>query len=141
MKKINLYILIPSIIGAIDAGYLTWIKLSHNETMCTPGLGDCYTVNTSRYAEIYGIPVAVFGLASYLLLIAVLLLEERMEFLKENGRLIIFGVSLVGVLYSAYLSYLEEYVIQAWCPYCVISAVMLVIIFALSIVRLKKEGI
>ena len=141
MKKINIYALAAALVGALDAGYLTWIKLSHNETACAPGLGDCYTVNTSRYAEIYGIPVAIFGLASYLLLIAVLIFEPRMDFLKENGKLILFGVSLVGVLYSAYLSYLEEYVIQAWCPYCIISAVMMVIIFVIVLVRLKKEGI
>ena len=141
MKKINIYALAAAIIGALDAGYLTWIKLSNNESMCTPGLGDCYTVNTSKYAEVYGIPVAIFGLASYLFIIAILVYEPRMDFLKENGRLMLFGVSLIGVLYSAYLSYLEEYVIQAWCPYCVLSAVMMVMVFVVAVVRLKREGI
>ena len=141
MKKINLYALIASIIGAFDATYLTWIKLSHNETQCAPGLGDCFTVNTSSYSELYGIPVAIFGLATYLLLIAILLFESRNNFLKENGTLVIFGISLVGVLYSMYLSYLEEFVINAWCPYCVLSAIMITIVFIISIVRLKKEGV
>ncbi len=65
MKKINIYALIAAIIGALDSLYLTWVKLSHNEINCAPGLGDCFTVNTSRYSEIYGIPIAIFGLATF----------------------------------------------------------------------------
>jgi len=141
MKKTTLISLIAAVIGALDAIYLSWVKLSHNEILCAPGLGDCFTVNPSRYSEVYGIPVALFGLASYLLIIAILLGEARLPFLQENGRLALFGISLVGVIYSAYLSYLEEFVIHAWCPYCVLSAIMILIIFIASIFRLKEEGI
>jgi len=140
MKNFSIYALLAAIIGALDAAYLTWVKLSHNEVLCAPGIGDCYTVNTSRYSELYGIPIAIFGLATFLFIIAILLLESRLPFLEENGSMIIFGVSLVGVIYSAYLSYLEEFVIHAWCPYCVLSAIMIVIIFIISIMRLKQEG-
>ena len=141
MKKYNIYALIAAIIGALDSVYLAWIKLSHNETLCAPGLGDCFTVNTSRYAELFGIPIALFGLATYIAIIAILLFENRIDFLKENGTLALFGIGLVGVLYSAYLSYLEEFVLHAWCPYCILSAVMITIVFIVSIIRLKKEGI
>ncbi len=141
MKKINIYALIAALIGLFDAIYLTWIKLSHNETQCAPGLGDCFTVNTSRYSEIYGIPIAIFGMATYVLIIGILLFEPRVKFLKENGTLALFGISLIGVLYSIYLSYLEEFVLHAWCPYCILSAIAITIIFVISIIRLKKEGI
>ncbi len=141
MKKTTLISLIAALVGALDAIYLSWVKLSHNEILCAPGLGDCFTVNTSRYSEIYGIPVAVFGLISYLLIIAILLLESRSAFLRENGGMALFGISLVGVIYSAYLSYLEEFVLHAWCPYCVLSAIMITIIFIASIFRLKEEGL
>ncbi len=141
MKRINIYALIAAIIGALDSAYLTWVKLSHNEINCAPGLGDCFTVNTSRYSEIFGIPVAIFGLATYLAIIAILLYEPRVDFFKENGTLAIFGISLIGVLYSIYLSYLEEFVLHAWCPYCILSAIVITIVFIISIVRLKREGI
>ncbi|MBT3314119.1 MAG: vitamin K epoxide reductase family protein [Anaerolineae bacterium] len=141
MKKYNIYALIAAIIGALDSTYLAWIKLSHNETLCAPGLGDCFTVNTSRYAELFGIPIALFGLATYVAIIAILLFENRIDFLKENGTLALFGIGLVGVLYSAYLSYLEEFVLHAWCPYCILSAITITIVFIVSIIRLKKEGI
>jgi len=140
MKKLNIYALVAAIIGALDAAYLTWVKLSHNEVLCAPGIGDCYTVNTSRYSELYGIPVAIFGLATFLFIIAILILETRLPILEENGSMIVFGISLVGVIYSAYLSYLEEFVIHAWCPYCVLSAIVITIIFIISIIRLKQEG-
>lgn len=139
MKKTTLIALIAAVIGALDSVYLSWVKLSHNETLCAPGLGDCFTVNTSRYSEIYGIPIALFGLGAYLLIIAILLFESRSEFLQENGSMALFGISLIGVLYSAYLSYLEAYVILAWCPYCVLSAIMILIIFIISIIRLKED--
>ena len=140
MKKLSIYALVAAIIGALDAAYLTWVKLSHNEVLCTPGIGDCYTVNTSRYSELYGIPVAIFGLAAFLLIIAIILLELRLPIIAENSTLAIFGISLIGVIYSAYLSYLEEFVIHAWCPYCVLSAIMMVVIFIVSLKRLKQEG-
>ena len=139
MKKINVIALIAAIIGALDSIYLSWVKLSHNETLCAPGLGDCFTVNTSVYSEIYGVPIALFGLAAYLLIIAIFLFESRSAFLQENGSMALFGISLIGVLYSIYLSYLEAYVIHAWCPYCVLSAVMIVVVFIVSIFRLKEE--
>lgn len=139
MKKTNLIALSAAIVGAIDAIYLSWIKFSHNETLCAPGLGDCFTVNTSRYSEIYGIPIALFGLAAFLFIIAILLGESRCSFLQENGSLLLFGVSLIGVLYSTYLTYLEAYIILAWCPYCVLSATMITIIFITSIYRLKED--
>jgi len=139
MKKNNLIALVAAIIGALNAVYLSWVKLSHNETLCAPGLGDCFTVNTSRFSEVYGIPIALFGLGAYLLIIAILLFEARNKFLQENASMALFGISLVGVLYSIYLSYLEAYVILAWCPYCVLSAVMITIVFVISIIRLKQE--
>jgi uncharacterized membrane protein len=141
MKKNTLISLIAAIIGALDAAYLTWVKLSHNEKLCAPGLGDCFTVNTSRYSEVYGIPIAIFGLAAFLTIIFILLWESRIPFLQENGSLALFGISLVGVIYSAYLSYIEEFVLHAWCPYCVLSAIMILTIFIASIFRLKEEGI
>ena len=141
MKKINIIALIAAIVGLFDSAYLTWIKLSHNETLCAPGLGDCFTVNTSRYAEIFGIPIAILGMATYLSIIGILVFENRVDFLKEYGTLALFGISLVGVLYSIYLSYLEEFVLHAWCPYCILSAIVITIIFVVSVVRLKKESL
>jgi len=137
MKKIVSSSIFLSLVGLLDASYLTWMKFTHHESACM-GVGDCYTVNMSKYSTIHGIPIALLGFGAYLVILLALLFEEKHPFLKENASLIVFGISLAGVVYSAYLSYLEEFVLHAWCPYCVISAIVITLIFFLSLPRLKS---
>lgn len=126
-----------SVLGLLDAVYLTYVKLVE-DGVCAVG-GGCAIVNTSPYASLWGIPIAAIGGGAYLVMLIVLLLEERSDFFAINGSLIVFGLSLIGVLYSVYLTYLELYVIHAICPFCVISAVILVAMLVISILRLRNE--
>ncbi len=126
-------------IGLVDSLYLIWIKIANSPIYCLQGVGDCFTVNTSKYSEIFGIPVAVFGVLGYLLILLVLYFEKRSEFLQVNSDYILFGLTLVGILYSAYLTYLELFVILAICPFCVLSAISMTILFILTIFRLVKN--
>jgi uncharacterized membrane protein len=96
-------------------------------------------VNFSPYAEINGIPISVFGICAYLAILCILVLEGRVKIAKENGPLAIFGIGLGGVAFSAYLTYLELYVIHAICPFCVASAIAITLIFILAIIRLVKQ--
>jgi uncharacterized membrane protein len=127
-----------AIIGAADALYLLIFKLTSNNLMCL-GSGGCHDVNFSIYSESYGIPVSVFGLAAFLAILGILLLEGRLRIVKENGPLAIFGISLGGVAFTAYLTYLEIFVIKAVCPFCVASAVLITLLFILAIIRLVKQ--
>ncbi len=127
-----------AILGSLDAAYLLIYKLTSINAMCL-GSGDCATVNYSRYSEIYGIPVSLLGLLAYLVIFGILVLESRSRFLRENGNLFILGISLAGTIFSAYLTYIELYVIHAICPFCVISAILIAIIFILSIIRLVRQ--
>ena len=124
-------------LGALDAGYLSYIKLAHVEAICR-GVGNCETVNTSVYSEVYGIPIALFGLAAYLLILAILLLEPRVLALQDYAPLAVFGLALTGTLYSAYLTYVELFVIHAVCPYCVASALLITGILVLAVMRLSR---
>jgi uncharacterized membrane protein len=125
-------------LGVLDSIYLLIYKLTNNNAMCI-GSGGCHDVNFSPYSEIGGIPVSVFGIAGFLFIAAILLLEPRLKFLQENGPLVIFGVGIFGVAFSAYLTWLELYVIHAICPFCVASAVIISLIFILAIIRLIKQ--
>ena len=125
-------------IGLLDAIYLTWIKLANQVAQCA-GIGDCEAVNSSPYSEIAGIPIALLGAAAFLVMLLVLLFEEHNEILRENGPLLVVAISLVGVLYSVYLTYLEIFVIKAICPYCVLSALVLVALLILSWRRLSAQ--
>jgi uncharacterized membrane protein len=138
-RNLEKFTIICAVIGLADSIYLTWIKLSHATALCLPGVGDCETVNTSRYSEIFGLPIALLGALVYLAIIAILLLKDRISLITDFGLYFVFGLSLVGVLYSAYLTYIEIAVIHAICPYCVISAIVMLLIFVSSILRLSQD--
>lgn len=125
-----------SVIGIAVSSYLTWIKLSGSLAACA-GIGNCESVNSSRFAEIGGVPIALIGLIGYVVILMILILELRMPDRIDILRLALFGFTLTGSLYSLYLSYLEVFVLHAVCPYCVISAVAMLALFGISIARLK----
>ncbi len=133
-------IFVLAVLGVLDSVYLLIYKLTGNTHMCL-GNGGCHDVNFSPYAQIYGIPVSAFGILAYVVLCAIILLEPRLQILRENGPLLVFGISLVGVAFTVYLTYLELYVIHAVCPFCVASAVLITLIFILAIVRLIKQSV
>ncbi|HMN60567.1 MAG TPA: vitamin K epoxide reductase family protein [Anaerolinea sp.] len=138
-RGLEKFTIICAAIGLVDSVYLTWIKLTHTTALCLPGIGDCETVNTSRYSEINGIPIALLGALVYLAILLIILLKDKASFLGEYGLYLLFGISLVGVLYSAYLTYIEIAVIHAICPFCVISAIVILLIFVSTIVRLSQD--
>jgi uncharacterized membrane protein len=125
-------------LGAADSVYLLILKLTQAVSMCV-GNHSCITVNNSVYSEIYGIPVSVFGICAYLAILVILFLEERFKIANDNGPLVVFGISLGGVAFSIYLTYIEIYVIHAICPFCVASAIIITLIFILAIFRLVKQ--
>ena len=129
--------LAAGIAGVVDSVYLTWIKLTGSYATCGP-IGNCEAVNSSRYAEIAGIPIALIGILGYLAIIAVVVLEPRLPDQKEGLLLAFFGFTLTGTIYSAYLTYVELVVLNAICPYCVISAVLMLILFGISISKLRE---
>ena len=115
-------------LGILDSLYLSYVKLFKAVPFCG-GLGDCETVNTSRYSEFMGIPIAFLGVGMYALILVLAVWGDRLpDPLARYAPLAIFGISLGGVLYSAYLTYLELYVIEAICVYCVVSAILISLI-------------
>lgn len=134
-NRIRVILIVLAIIGLIDSVYLTWVKYTDQYALCGP-IGNCESVNTSQYSEIFGIPIALLGAGAYLVIIVLLLVESRNEFMHEYSSLLVFGISLIGVLYSIYLTYIEIAVLRAICPYCVISAIVLVLLLVLSTIRL-----
>ena len=104
------------------------LGLAAGTLMC--GLGDCEKVQDSPYAWIGPAPVSGLGVVGYLALLLVALLGLHPPFQQSRAvPLILLGGSVVGVGFSAYLTYLEAFVIQAWCQWCVASAVIMVLLF------------
>jgi uncharacterized membrane protein len=125
-----------AILGLFISLYLTWIKLSNGSVACA-GVGDCEAVNNSSYSTLAGIPIAALGAAAYLVILGLIALEALRPSSAEAAHLGIFGTALAGTLYSAYLTYIELFVLHEVCPYCVVSAVCITIIFILSVQRLR----
>jgi uncharacterized membrane protein len=126
------------VVGLLVSIYMTIYKITNDNRMCL-GSGDCSTVNQSNYAEVNGFPVAGIGIIGYAAILGVLLLERRGGFFQENGTLMIFGMALVGFLFTAWLIYVEIALIKAICPFCVTSQVAMTIIFIMAVLRLIRQ--
>jgi uncharacterized membrane protein len=137
-KRLSQLAIVLAIIGLLVSIYMTIYKITSNDSMCI-GSGDCKTVNASRYAEVYGIPVAVLGVAGYAAILAVLLLERRPGFFQQNGSMLFFGLSLTGFLFTLYLIFVEVALIKAYCPFCITSQTVMTIIFIISVIRLVRQ--
>lgn len=122
-----------ALIGVLLAAYLTLYKVGLIGTLAC-GTGACETVQLSRWATFLGLPVAAWGIGFYVVVLALSLagLQDRWsdEPWVTTALLIVTGW---GLLFSAWLTYLELAVIRAICRYCVVSAVLVVILFMLAL--------
>jgi uncharacterized membrane protein len=126
------------LIGLAIAGYLSAVALRGDLPACGP-LKGCEEVALSEYARVGGIPVAVFGVVlsiSLLLLAIAWTRSARTELLAAH-----YGLSLLGVVFEVYFTYLELFVIGAVCVWCASYGLSLVARFAvaLSIWRRRVE--
>jgi uncharacterized membrane protein len=120
------------VIGIGIASYLTYVHYAGIKVLCVSG-GGCETVQSSKYAELDGIPVAVVGLAGY---IGILLsLAVRGDLGRASG----FGIALIGFLFSVYLTYRELFTIKAICQWCVGSALLMTLLVILTATRVLRE--
>jgi uncharacterized membrane protein len=131
-------IAVLALIGVFNAAYLSMYKLGIiGGLICR--VGSCEQVQNSPQAELLGIPVSVLGLGAYLTLLALALVGVQPRFVRDRRiALAITAISGVGVLFSAYLTYVEARVIYMWCQYCVISAILITLIFLLSLPGLRR---
>jgi uncharacterized membrane protein len=141
-SRVQWAMIVLAIAGLGVSAYLMWGYTVEGAELACGGSSGCEEVKESIYANIGGIPLPVLGLVSYLVLLALVIVQ--VWFLVKGKQwasytaLAIFGISLVGVLYSAYLTYIELFVIYAICRWCVASAVIMVAFFGLSILNLNS---
>ncbi len=126
-----------AVIGVLIALYLTLYKVGVIGVLSC-SIGSCETVNTSRWSLLFGIPIAAWGLAAYVALLALALVgnAEANEGSVTIARLLV-ALSGWSVLFSAWLTYLELFVIHAICIWCLTSALLWLLIFAVSVADLR----
>lgn len=129
-----------ALVGLFVATYLWLYKIGvMGDLSC--GVGSCETVNLSKWATLMGQPVALWGVGFYVAVLAAAVLATTERF--ESDRRVAVALAVMsgcGVLFSAWLTYLELAVIHAICLYCVVSALLVVVLFALSVMELRKTG-
>jgi uncharacterized membrane protein len=124
--------------GLLVTGYMSYAKLAEQPLVCADtGIIDCATVESSAWAYFMGIPTAIWGFSAHVLIGILLLLETRLDFFKQNAPLLLFGVTLFGVIYHSYLIYISLFVLVAICPWCVTAASIMLGQFIITIARIR----
>lgn len=123
-----------ALVGLGVASYLAYVETQAVEAVCGP-VGDCNAVQSSPYAYLFGIiPVGLLGAVAYLgILVAWLWSRIRSDQLARYAPLAVFGMALVGTLFSLYLTFLEPFVIRAVCIWCLTSAVVITLLLLASV--------
>ena len=124
---------IAAAVGLAIAGYLTYVHYAGIEPICAAS-GGCERVQSSDYAKLAGVPVALIGLAGYAAILTATLLPG------ETARLAAAWLALVGLGFSLYLTYLELFEINAICQWCVGSAVIMAALAVLTVLRALRQG-
>ncbi len=142
--------IILAIAGLGIAAYMSYAELTGQETSCPGRTGegivggpgtlavDCGFVQNSIYARAFGIPVALLGMGGYLAILAIWVLEDRIQLLRDFGHMLVFGMALFGFLFSAYLTYTELFIMYTVCTWCLASAVAMTLVFIVAVARLMQ---
>ena len=122
------------LVGLGVAGYLTYIEISHVTAVCGP-VGDCNAVQQSQYARLFGwLPVGLLGVIGYVLIgLAWSIASSGRGRPAGLAGWALVGLTLIGTLFSMYLTFLEPFVIGATCAWCLTSAVILTLLMLLSV--------
>jgi uncharacterized membrane protein len=116
------------------AGYLGYVETTQVLAFCGP-VGDCNTVQQSEYARLFGVlPIGVLGMGGYAMIVIAWWVGRN-----THGRLAtlavasLFAMTVLGTLFSIYLTYLEPFVIGATCAWCLTSSILITALMLLSI--------
>lgn len=121
--------------GLAIAAYLLTVRVLGGAPICGPVEG-CDTVAASEYATVLGLPVALFGVGFSIVLAAATLAWWRIA--DRRALYVAYGLGLLGVVAVGYLTYLEVFVIEAICVWCVSYALTIVVGWILAVLAVRS---
>ena len=128
-----------SLAGVFVSGYLWFYKIGLIGTLAC-GTGGCATVQLSPYSSFLGVDVGLIGLLGYLVILTIAVASLQPRWAEARWpRLALVGLSSGAVLFTGYLKYLEFFVIEAICRWCVVSAGLIAGIFILSLLDVRRS--
>jgi uncharacterized membrane protein len=123
---------VVAIAGLAISTYLTIVHFAGADPVCAIAHG-CATVQKSRFAELAGVPVALFGALGYVAILVSLARDD------EAARTATAFLALAGLGFSAWLTYVEVFELEAICIWCVGSAICMVLLAALATARMLRS--
>ena len=134
----RMWMALVSLLGLFLGAYLTLYKFGVIGSLAC-NVGSCEKVQTSRWSVFLGLPVATWGIGFYLLMLGLSIAGIQARF-ADSPRLSLAMVLLAGwgVLFTAWLNYLEAFVIHAWCEWCLGSAAMVLLLFVLAVMDWRE---
>ena len=127
-----------SLAGLFISAYLYLYKIGKIGALAC-GTGGCETVQWSPWSRVAGIEVSLIGLLGYAALLGVSLVSlQPAHFFRRGPGLLLAALSGIAVFFTIYLTYLELFVIHAICRWCVASGVIIVAIFLVSLLDLRR---
>jgi uncharacterized membrane protein len=120
------------VLGIAVAGYLTSVHYAELDPVCVGGGGGCAKVQASGQSQLVGIPVALLGLAGYVVLLVLNLVAG------EPARMLAALTALIGAGFSIYLTIESVTVIEATCQWCLASLVLMSLLAIVCSARLLR---
>lgn len=132
MKRVGVVsILFLAFLGIANSAYLAQQEANGEPLICNiQNLSGCNIVAASEYSKLFGIPLAQYGILFFSILFVLAALE--LVIFDQLLRRVLQGVSFVGVIASLYFTFIQAFVIQAFCIYCLASALVTLFIFILA---------
>jgi uncharacterized membrane protein len=133
-------IVLLALVGLLVATYLWLYKIGVlGQLQC--GTGSCEYVQASRYAELFGVPVALYGVAGYATLLVLGLAGLQPGFAADRRVSVLLALlATIGFGFSLYLTAIELFVLHAICRWCVASAVIMTVTWLLSLADLRRTA-
>lgn len=132
----NRFIFFFALLGLLISAFLIYEQNSASAITCPIFGRGCQTVWSSPYSTIYGVSLSVVGMGFYSLILATVVARSI-----SSQKVIIqiqFSLALIGLVYSLYLTYLEAFIIKAFCFWCLASLAVIIAIFITTVIGLRK---
>ena len=134
-------IAVLALVGLFVALYLWLHALGYGGAIKCGASGGCEVVQTSQWATFLGLPVAFYGVVGYLTMLVVAIVAVRPAARAEAGwSKLLALLATIGFGFTLYLTYLELFVIHAICRWCIGSAVIITLIWVVSLLALRSPA-
>jgi len=134
--RLYVVIMILAVAGIAVSSLSLYHHFSKSKTsFCNLGESfDCDLVNRSQYSTFHKLPVALLGILGYLLILSLATVYRE----KAETPFILGAAALGGLGFALYLTYIEGFVLHAWCILCLSSLALISLIAVLTVVNAFK---